>query len=449
MSTNEREIPVTVLSGALGAGKTTLLNHLLSTTRDADSTEVAVLVNDMGEVNVDAELVEEGTDLSIADGSVAELSNGCICCELRGDLEQAVVSLAQQRDFDALVVESSGISEPAPVARLFATGSEAAARYAVDALVTVVDARGFYDAFGGEDDKDGENSQNGERRPERRGVGTDGTRPLSDLLIEQVETSNLVVVNKCDLVTDSELAVVEELIEVLRPDAEIRRTTYGDLERDRLLGRGLFDPQRTLEAAGWQRTLDDAGAIESADDGREHDHDQRHDDRDSHDGHSHPQDEYGISSFVYRRRRPFHPERVATVLADLPDSVVRSKGRCSVAGRDLIYTFGQAGPSARVQATGRWIASLPPFEQDAYRSNRSDLDWDEQWGDRRAELVFIGTGVDREHLTDRLDGCLLSDAEIDADPETFENPFPTDGDEVLELATPRPAAGAGSDATDG
>jgi G3E family GTPase len=432
MKTDGREIPVVVLSGALGAGKTTLLNHLLGTTGDADGTEIAVLVNDMGEVNVDAELIEGGSDLSIADGTVTELSNGCICCELRGDLEQAVVSLARQRDFDVLVVESSGISEPAPVARLFATGSEAAARYAVDALVTVVDARGFYDAFGGE------NGEDGEKRPERRGVGTDGTRPLSDLLIEQVETSNVVVLNKCDLAPESELAVVEELVEVLRPDAEVVRTIHSELDPDRLLGRGLFDPQRTLEAAGWQRTLDDA-PTESADDeqrhddgeyGHDHDHDSGHD-------HSHPEEEYGITSFVYRRRRPFHPDRVAAVLGDLPNSVVRSKGRCSVAGREFVYTFSQAGPSTRVEVTGRWIASLPSFEQDAYRANRSDLDWDDEWGDRRTELVFIGTEVDRGELVGRLDGCLLSDAEVDADFGSFANPFPTDEDEVLELATPR------------
>ena len=185
MSRDRDAVPVTILSGSLGAGKTTLLNHLLTGTDDRD---IAVLVNDMGDINVDADLVSGNTDLAV-DGGVAELSNGCICCELRDDLETAVVRLARERGFDHLVVEASGISEPRPVARLFTTGSQAAARYDVASVVTVVDARQFHDAFGDEG------------AATRRGEADDGTRPLSDLLVEGVEFANLVVLNKTDLVT--------------------------------------------------------------------------------------------------------------------------------------------------------------------------------------------------------------------------------------------------------
>jgi G3E family GTPase len=427
------DIPVTILSGSLGAGKTTLLNHLLE---HAGGRRIAVLVNDMGEVNVDAELVS-GRSGSLA-GDVTELSNGCICCELRGDLDRAVMRLARDRDFDHLVVEASGISEPGPVAKLFTRGN-ASARYEVDALVTVVDAHQFFTAFGG----DG--------RAERRGVDGE-TRPLSDLLVEQVELANVVVLNKTDLVSDAELATVEELVHGLRPDAEILRTIYSTVDPDRLLGRGLYDPARAAEAAGWRQLLaesdaDDThdGAAHEAHDHDGHDHDHAHADGADHEAHdhashSHPEEVYGVTSFVYRRRRPFHPERVADVLADLPSNVVRSKGTLWVAGREHTLTFGQAGPSAHVECAGPWVATRPEFEQDAYRRNRKRVDWDDTWGDRRTELVFIGTGIDEAALVDRLDDCLLSDDEFASfEPgefETTENPFPAEQGERVVLAAP-------------
>ena len=427
-------IPVTVLSGSLGAGKTTLLTHLLE---NAGERDIAVLVNDMGEVNVDADLLENVTD------GVAELSNGCVCCELRDDLERAVVRLARDREFDHLVVESSGISEPGPVARLFTTGSSAAARYDLDALVTVVDAGLFYDTFGSDE------------VPERRGTeeGDGETRPLSDLLVEQVEFSNLVVLNKRDLVSAAELERVAELVGALRPDAEIVRTSFGRVDPDVLLGRGLCEAA-TAEGAGWKRRLEEEGGGPADDTRGERAHadeddrgDHAHGESDSHDrahshgvgghDHAHPEEVYGVTSFTYRRRRPFHPERVGEVLAGLPAAVVRSKGTCWIAGRDdLAFTYSQAGPSARIEATGRWVASLPEFEQEAYRRNRSDVAWDDEWGDRRTELVFIGTGVDREALVGALDDCLLTDAEMDADWDGFENPYPVEQGGELVLAEP-------------
>ncbi|WP_363467111.1 GTP-binding protein [Halogeometricum borinquense] len=419
--------PVTILSGSLGAGKTTLLNHIL---RNTDETDVAVLVNDMGELNVDAELVSEESELSVADGTVAELSNGCICCELRDDLETAVVRLALDRSFDHLVVEPSGISEPAPVARLFTGGSPAAAKYGVDAVVAVVDARLFADTFDADSTPEKTVAEGSQRE----------RRPLSDLLVEQVEFADLVVLNKCDLVTDNERARVESVVNTLRPDAGIVATEYSTAPIDQLLDVGLFDPQTAAERAGWKQVLDaevDATEGDESDHGHGDGHDHSHHDHE----HTHPQDEYGIDSFAYRRRRPFHPERVATLLSDLPKSVVRSKGSVWVAGReDTHLTYSQAGLSAYAEATGQWVASLPEFEQKAYRRNRSDLgfEWDEEWGDRRTGLVFMGRDVDEASLTDALDDCLLTDAEMASDWETFENPFPDESSERTTLTEPAP-----------
>ncbi|EJN60005.1 CobW family GTP-binding protein [Halogranum rubrum] len=416
-------IPVTILSGSLGAGKTTLLNHLLHT---ADR-DIAVLVNDMGEVNIDAALVSDSSELDVDDG-VTELSNGCICCELQDDLNTAVVRLARERDFDHLVVESSGISEPEPVARLFTTGSRAAALYEVDSLVTVVDARLFYDTFGGDEGV------------KRRGTADDGTRPLSDLLVEQVEFSNVVLLNKRDLLSEDELDTVEELVRTLRPDAVILRSEFGQVAAGELLGRGLYDPATAADAAGWKQALNEDDADEREDahgDGHTHDGNSHGDSHDGHDhaGHSHPDEMYGVTSFVYRRRRPFQPQRLERFLSSLPDSVVRSKGTCWVAGNDHQQVMGQAGPSVRVEAGAPWVASLPELDQELYRSNRKNLEWDDEWGDRKTELVFIGQRMDEEKLVDALDDCLLTDAEMDGE-WTFEDPFPQEQGESVVVAEP-------------
>ncbi|MFB6090047.1 MAG: GTP-binding protein [Halobellus sp.] len=431
MATSTDQTPVTILTGSLGAGKTTLLNRLLA---GAGDREVAVLVNDMGELNVDADLVDESSELSVADGTVTELSNGCICCELRDDLETAVVRLARERSFDHLVVEPSGISDPGPVARLFTGGSPAAARYRVDAVVAVVDSRLFADTF----DPEGDPTE---------AIASDGdgeTRPLSDLLVEQVEFADVVLLNKIDLVTDAELAHVEEVVRTLRPDARTIPTTYGEVDVDEILGLDLFEPGAAAERAGWKRALDDEGAEadgrDHGSDGHDHDHSGGNDDHD----HVHPEADYGISSFTYRRRRPFHPERIAAVLSDLPPAVIRSKGHLWVAGREEAHlTFSQAGPSAAVEVTGRWIASLPEFEQRSYRNNRSDLgfEWDDEWGDRRSGLVFIGQEINEASLRARLDDALLTDEEFEAGPEAWASlsgldRFPSEPGAETVLATP-------------
>ena len=413
-------IPVTVLSGSLGAGKTTLLNHVLRTAGDRD---VAVLINDMGDVNVDAELVAEGSEADVA-GGVTELSNGCICCELQDDLESAVVRLADDREFDHLVVESSGISEPAPVARLFTAESRAAARYRVNALVTVVDARLFVDTFGGDGTP--------ERQVESGDDGTD--RPLSDLLVEQVEVSNAVLLNKADRCTDAELETAEDLVAALQPDAETRRTEFSGVDPNWLFGLESFDETELGDLPGWKRALEAAGHAHGGAGGDEADG--------SHHDHRHPDEVYGVSSFTFRRRRPFHPERFASVLRDLPDGVVRSKGTTRVAGSEFRQTVAQAGSSVRVTARGPWIASLPEVQRDLYRSNRPSLEWDDEHGDRRTEYVVIGTGFDEAALRERLSAALVTDEEWERVDELDAGPFPVENEGEAVLAEPTPGDGA-------
>ncbi|WP_049969227.1 GTP-binding protein [Haladaptatus cibarius] len=394
-------IPVTILSGNLGAGKTTTLNHLLGESSDRD---IAVLVNDMGTINVDAELIQDGTELTAEDG-VAELSNGCICCELQDDLRTEVSRLARDWEFDTLVVESSGISEPAPVARLFTTESRAAARYDVDTTVTLVSARQFRDFFDGDSPVERTETEDGE------------TRPLSDLVIEQIEFCDVLVLNKCDLVSEEELDEIEATLRALQPRAELIRTEHGQISPDAVLQRGLFDRDAVSDSAGWKRAMEHAG---------DHDHSTDHtDDTSGHNhAHRHPEETYGVSSVACRRRRPFHPERLADFFESLPDGIIRAKGTFWLAGQEWVMKYGQAGSSARVETAGKWIASLPEIDQKLYRDNRSDLDWDDEWGDRETKLVFIGTDFDEETIPSRLDDCLLTDEEMDAEWDEFENPFP-------------------------
>ena len=400
---NDR-IPVTIISGSLGAGKTTLLNHLLS---NADR-RIAVLINDMGDVNVDASLIESGSDL--AREGIAELSNGCICCELQDDLETEVRRLAGRYDFDHLVVESSGISEPAPVARLFTAGA-AAARYTVDALVTVVDARLLDDTVAG-------------RSLERETDPDETDRPLSDLLVEQIEVSNVVLLNKCDLIEEGTADRLEAVIAGLQPDAEVIRTEYSDVEIDRLLGREAFDPAELGELPGWKRALAEVHDHEHGD----HD-DHEHGDHDEH-GHEHgdhchvhrtPESVYGVSSVTYHRRQPLDPEGFAEVLRGLPSSIVRAKGPVWIAGRDdLLVQLSIAGRSIHAEGEGQWIVTLPPGQRSLYRDNHPEIPWDETHGDRRTDLVLIGTDFDADAIVDALDACLVDpDEAADPDDELF------------------------------
>ncbi|RLM83958.1 GTP-binding protein [Halobellus sp. Atlit-38R] len=392
-------IPVTVLSGNLGAGKTTVLNNLLNTRTDLD---VAVLVNDMGEVNVDAERVAEHSDISEDDEDLIELSNGCICCELRGDLLDALAKLAQAREFDYLVIESTGVAEPLPVAQTLTmgfdqgdldptefyeeTGIEVMDYYELDTTVTVVDAHQFWTTF---DSK--ESLMDG-----------DTEKDLGSLLIEQIEFCDVLLLNKCDLVDEETLDEIEEMIEVLQPRAEIIRTEHGAVDPEAIVDTGRFDFEEASQSAGWMQELQEP--------------------------HESAEEEHGVTSFVFESRRPFHPERFAELLDEFPTNVVRSKGHFWLAGReDMALGIDAAGHSIRIAPAGGWIAALPTEEREAYFEANPQLEevWDEEWGDRGTRLVLIGTDMDHDALRTDLDAATLTDEEMAADWDAFEDRFPT------------------------
>ncbi|WP_049926348.1 CobW family GTP-binding protein [Halopiger goleimassiliensis] len=430
------QTPVTLLAGELGAGKTTLLSGLLEST-DRD---IAVVVNDVGAVNVDADLVEARTTLETGEEVVA-LENGCICCSLGGELARSVVRLQRERAFDHLVIEASGIGEPEPIARQFVRGP-AAGVYDLEAVVTVVDARRFHDRFA-DDDADTD------VRPTREGPDETDTRPLADLVLEQVEFCDLLVVNKCDLVSDEERERVVALLETLQPRAEVLPTEYGAVDPDALLEPQRFDLEAATDAAGWKQVLEDDTGHDHAD-SHEHDNgdsehgdsehshgdtEHGHDEAREHD-HAHPPEQYGITVESYHRRRPLHPERFFGLLEDLPSELVRAKGLCWIAGRERqAITMSHAGTETSLEVTGRWIASLSEQRRETYRQGRSDLEWHEEWGDRETRLALIGRDLDVDALVDRFDDCLLTDDELEADPSTFENRAPTGTNERVVVSS--------------
>ncbi|ADM69903.1 Putative metal chaperone YciC [Paenibacillus polymyxa E681] len=391
---NKKAIPVTVLSGYLGAGKTTILNHVLN---NRDGMKVAVIVNDMSEVNIDAELVKKEGGLSRTEEKLVELSNGCICCTLREDLLLEVKKLTEQGDFDYILIESTGISEPVPIAQTFTyvdegTGIDLASLAKLDCMVTVVDANRFWHDF-----------ESGETLLDRRqATGEDDTRDISDLLIDQIETCDVLILNKCDLVQPVELDKLEGVLRRLQPEARIIRTSKGKVAPSDILNTGLFNFDRASQSAGWIRELE----LES---------------------HTPETDEYGINSFVYRRRRPFHPARLAEFMNYWPEEVVRAKGLAWIATpQDWAASISQAGPSIQFGPAGSWLAALSEEErQEIVAADPEALDhWDEQWGDRMNEIVMIGIGMNRPDLEKELDDCLLNDNEMDMDWSSFENPLP-------------------------
>ncbi|OIB57764.1 CobW family GTP-binding protein [Natrialba sp. SSL1] len=417
-------VPVTVLSGELGAGKTTLLSGLL----ESAERDVAVLVNDVGAVNVDADLVEARTDLATGEEVVA-LENGCICCSLGGELSRAVIQLWKEHEFDHLVVEASGVGEPEPIARQFVRGP-AGGPYDLFAVVTVVDARRFHDRFADADSDD---------VPVVQGPDDSGTRPLADLVLAQVEFCDLLVVNKCDLVSDAERERVVAVLETLQPRAEVVTTEHGVIDPAEILAVERFDLEAVTDAAGWKRVIEaDERGDDHAHGEADHDHPEHneynehheHSERNGHHehdhAHTHPPERYGITVDTYHRRRPLHPERFAAFLADLPDGLVRAKGLCWIAGRDKqAITMSYAGSETALEVTGRWIASFSADRQETYRQGQPDLPWDEEWGDRETRLALIGRNVDLDALEERLDECLLTDAELDDDWLEYENDTPT------------------------
>jgi len=421
MSTeNSDPIPVTILSGCLGAGKTTTLNYLLKNA--SEERDVAVLVNDMGAVNIDAELVERQVTLTDGETSVTELSNGCICCGLSNEFGRTIVELATTAEFDVLVVEASGMSDPAEVAQTVHRNRQAAFHYDLDTIVTVVDAALFHDVFVADEEVT---------------EMTGDAKPLSDLLAEQVEFCDLVLLNKTDLITESELVDVESVIRALQPQADVQMIEHGRVDSNILIDVGRFDLEMVSGGAGWkqahqyhqeQTDNDDKSVHDSHGNGGEDRHDHHSHDHD----HLHPPEEFGLTSLSYARQRPFHPDRLVDWLADVPNDIVRAKGLMWVAGRERhALNCNLAGTQVQVDVNGQWAASMPAFQQKSYREARPDLDWDEEWGDREIDLVFIGHDLNKTAIRNSLDECLLTDAEMNEDWERYENPFPSRAEEEL------------------
>lgn len=388
------KIPVTVLSGYLGAGKTTILNNVLN---NRDGLKVAVIVNDMSEVNIDADLVRKGTELSRTEEKLVEMSNGCICCTLREDLLKEVERLTKEGKFDYILIESTGISEPVPVAQTFSyvdenLGIDLSKSCRLDTMVTVVDAYNFWNDY-----------QSGENLLQRRqALSDEDEREVADLLIDQIEFCDVLVINKCDMIEKEQLDLLEKTLRKLQPNAKIIKTSFGKIDPREILNTNLFDFDKASRSAGWIKEIQKGF-------------------------HTPETEEYGISAFVFRRRRPFHPDRLTEFFDAFPQNIIRSKGIIWLATRNSIaISYSQAGKSIKIEPSGRWITDLPKNEIDYYLKEYPSLKkmWHDEFGDRINEIVFIGSSLDSVEITRELNKCLLTDEEMKMNWNNFPDPLP-------------------------
>lgn len=414
------QIPVLLLTGYLGSGKTTLLNRILTNRKGI---RFAVIVNDIGEVNIDADLIQKGGVVSSKDDSLVALQNGCICCTLKMDLVQQLHDLVSQNLFDYIVIEASGICEPAPIAQTLCSYPQMVPMFAkdgvpaLDCIVTVVDALRMRDEFASGEDLN------------RKDIGEED---LASLVIQQIEFCNIILLNKASEVSADDLEHIRAIIRAIQPKAEIIPCDYCDVDFDKILNTRMFNFDAVATSATWIQEVEDAHHNDDdhdeddhdEDEHHHHDHDDDHDEEEHHHEHHHDHDhhhhhhdddegeaeEYGISTFVYYARRPFNlglfDEFVA---AHWPKNVIRAKGMCYFADEyDMCYLFEQAGRQFNLKKAGEWFATMPKDELEALMAQDAQLrhDWDEQYGDRMQKLVFIGQHLDKKAITDALDACL-------------------------------------------
>ena len=395
-----KETPVLLLTGYLGSGKTTLVNKILANKKGI---KFAVIVNDIGEVNIDADLIEAGGVVDQKDDSLVALQNGCICCTLKMDLVQQLNEIVSQQKFDYIVIEASGICEPAPIAQTICAYPQMypdlakKGKAVLDSIVTVVDARRMCDEFSAGNDLLKKDLQEDD---------------IENLLIQQIEFCNIILLNKVDDVSKEELGLVKKIIRSLQPKAEIIECNYGDVDLDKILNTGDFNFDKVATSASW------IAEIEGHDD-EEDEHEHHHDHHHHHHCHHHHSLEneesgealeYNIQTFVYYARRPFDINFFDDFVArQWPKQIIRCKGLCYFSNeKDICYVFEQAGKQVSLRNAGQWYATMPPFQLREFLENNPKLkkDWEEPYGDRMQKLVFIGQDLDKEAITKALDTCL-------------------------------------------